>query len=84
MSRTLEFAYDDYVLSSLADLMGHTEDAQMFLSRSENYRNVIDAEGVCVGGGGRGGEWGGVWIGVMRESWPLLFGGHQLNMCDDR
>ncbi|CAE7484421.1 unnamed protein product, partial [Symbiodinium microadriaticum] len=45
-SRTLEFAYDDFVVSQFAALMGYDDDGDMFLARSENYRNVIDSEGV--------------------------------------
>jgi predicted alpha-1,2-mannosidase len=42
VSRTLDYAYDDFVLSLLAEALGHTEDAAKFAQRSQNYRKVID------------------------------------------
>lgn len=42
VSRTLEYAYDDFVLSQVARKLGHDADAEELLQRSRNYRNVID------------------------------------------
>ena len=42
VSRTLEYAYDDYALSLLASALGHEEDAADLLRRSGNWRNVFD------------------------------------------
>lgn len=42
VSRTLEYAYDDYALSLLARALGHTEEADDLLARSGNWRNVFD------------------------------------------
>lgn len=42
VSRSLEFAYDDWCISQMAQKLGHTADAQMFLQRSANYRNLYD------------------------------------------
>ncbi len=44
VSRTLEYAYDDYALSRVAEALGHKEDAELLAERSLNYRNVIDPE----------------------------------------
>ena len=41
VSRTLEYAYDDYVLSTVAERLGKTDDAKDLLSRARNYLNVI-------------------------------------------
>jgi len=41
-SRTLEYAYDDFVLSQVAAKLGHQEDYEVLAARSQNYRNVID------------------------------------------
>ena len=41
-SRTLEFAYDDWCVGQMAKAMGKTDDANFFLKRSQNYRNVWD------------------------------------------
>jgi predicted alpha-1,2-mannosidase len=43
VSRTLEYAYDDFVLGELAEALGKKEDAALFHRRGQNYRNVIDA-----------------------------------------
>lgn len=43
-SRTLEYAYDDFVLSRLAEALGKTDDAKVLLERSKNYRNVYNPE----------------------------------------
>jgi predicted alpha-1,2-mannosidase len=42
VSRTLEYAYDDWALSRMAGALGKTDDEQLFLARARNYRNVID------------------------------------------
>lgn len=42
VSRTLEYAYDDFVLSQVADKLGKAEDAEQLKKRALNYRNVID------------------------------------------
>jgi predicted alpha-1,2-mannosidase len=43
VSRTLEYAYDDYILSLLAAKWGHKADATLLAERAMNYRNVIDS-----------------------------------------
>ncbi len=42
VSRTLEYAFDDYCLSRLATLLGHRRDASRLTQRARNWRNVID------------------------------------------
>ncbi|MBS1855680.1 MAG: GH92 family glycosyl hydrolase [Acidobacteria bacterium] len=42
VSRTLEYAYDDFALSRMAEALGKSADAKVFLARAGNYRNVID------------------------------------------
>ena len=41
-SRTLEYAYDDFVLSQVAKSLGKTSDYEALARRSMNYKNVID------------------------------------------
>ena len=41
-SRTLEYAYDDFVLAQVAQSLGKTEDYQQLMQRAANYRHVID------------------------------------------
>ena len=43
VSRTLEYAYDDFVLSQVAEKLGKTADAASLRRRAMNYRNVIDS-----------------------------------------
>lgn len=42
VSRTLEYALDDYALSQFSKKLGKTEDYDILLNRSKNYINVID------------------------------------------
>lgn len=39
---TLEYAWDDFAMAQFAKKLGKQDDAQMFLKRAENYRNVFD------------------------------------------
>jgi predicted alpha-1,2-mannosidase len=43
VSRTQEYAYDDWAMAVLADAAGAKEDAVALRKRSGNYRNVLDA-----------------------------------------
>jgi len=42
ISKTLEYAYDDWCISEMARLLGHEADYQRFASRAQYYRNVFD------------------------------------------
>lgn len=42
LSRTLEYAFDDYCIAVMADSLGKKEIAEDFYKRSKNYRNVYD------------------------------------------
>lgn len=42
VSRTLEYAYDDYALAQIAKKMGKNDDYEYFMKRSQNFRNVFD------------------------------------------
>ena len=42
VSRTLEYAYDDWCLSQMALALNKKKDYKMLIKRSENYRNVIN------------------------------------------
>jgi len=44
VSRTLEFAYDDFCVAQVAKIAGKEEDAKFFLERSDNYKNVFNPE----------------------------------------
>lgn len=42
VSRTLEYAYDDFVLAQVAKALDKPEDYRILMQRAANYRNVID------------------------------------------
>ena len=42
MSKTLEYAYDDYCVARMAEKLGKTDIAEEFYKRSRNYRNLYN------------------------------------------
>jgi predicted alpha-1,2-mannosidase len=42
VSRTMEYAYDDFALAQIAKKMGKEDDYNYYMKRSQNYRNVFD------------------------------------------
>lgn len=44
VSKTLEYAYDDWTIAEMAKAMGKTEDYKYFSERAQNYKNVFDPE----------------------------------------
>lgn len=44
VSKTLEYAYDDWAIAQAAKKLGKTEIYNEFIKRSENYKNVYDAK----------------------------------------
>ncbi len=44
VSRTVEFAHDDYALARLAELLGHQADAEMFDQRARSFQNLFHPE----------------------------------------
>ncbi len=57
VSKTLEYAYDDWCIAQAAKLLGHDEDYEFFLARSRNYRNLIDPETKYMRGRDSDGNW---------------------------
>lgn len=57
VSRTLEYAYDDYVSAQFAAALGHAEDAEVLRKRSANWRNVFDPSTGFVRGRHANGQW---------------------------
>jgi predicted alpha-1,2-mannosidase len=43
VSRTLEYAYNDWCVAQLAKALGKTADYELFMKRAANYKNVMDA-----------------------------------------
>lgn len=44
LSKTLEYAYDDYCIARMAEKLGDKEVADEFYKRSQNYRNVYNPQ----------------------------------------
>ena len=44
VSKTLEYAYDDWTIAEMARALGKNEDAQEFSRRAQQWRNVYDPE----------------------------------------
>jgi len=44
VSRTLEFAYDDYCVAQIAKALGKKEDYNNFINRSRSYENIYNKE----------------------------------------
>ncbi len=44
VSRTLEYAYDDWCIAQMARLIGRTEDFNRFIRRAQTYQNVFDVK----------------------------------------
>ena len=59
VSRTLEYAYDDWCIARMAQLLGHKEDASLFYRRAANYRNVFDTTTGFMRGRKEDGTWRG-------------------------
>lgn len=57
VSRTLEYAFDDYVLSQVAKKLGKTEDYNALIKRAKNYQHVIDPETGYARGRYADGQW---------------------------
>ena len=57
VSRTLEYAYNDFTIGLLAHALGKDADAEEFLKRAMYYRNIIDPETGISRGRYRDGSW---------------------------
>lgn len=56
-SRTLEYAYDDFVLAQVARKLGKAEDYEILKKRAYNYKNVFDPQSGYVRGRHQDGAW---------------------------
>lgn len=50
VSRTLEYAYDDFCVAQMAKALGKTDDYKALMVRSENWRNVLNPQTGYVDG----------------------------------
>ena len=57
VSKTLEYAYDDFCIAQAAKALGKQADYEYFMKRSKNYQNLIDPETKYMRGRDMKGEW---------------------------
>jgi len=57
VSKTLEYSYDDWAVAHLAGAAGASEDKELLLKRSRNYKNVFDPSIQFMRGKLRSGAW---------------------------
>jgi len=57
VSKTLEYAYDDYSLAQIAKKLGDSSNYYILMSRSKNYKNVFDPATRFMRGRLENGDW---------------------------
>ncbi|WP_339736520.1 GH92 family glycosyl hydrolase [uncultured Sunxiuqinia sp.] len=57
VTKTLEYAYDDYSLALLAKELNREEDYQMLMKRTSNYKNLFDPSTGLMRGRLENGDW---------------------------
>jgi len=57
VSKTLEYAYDDYSLAQIAKKLGDSANYRILMSRSKNYKNMFDPATRFMRGRLENGEW---------------------------
>ena len=57
VSKTLEYAYDDWCIAQVAKKLGKEDDYRFFVNRSANYKNLIDPETKYMRGRDSQGNW---------------------------
>ncbi len=57
VSKTLEYAYDDYTIAQMAKALGKMDDYKYFMSRADNYKNIYDETTGFMRGRDSKGNW---------------------------
>jgi predicted alpha-1,2-mannosidase len=57
VTKTLEYAYDDYAVAQLAKALGDTANYRMLMGRTGNYKNVFDPSTRFMRGRLENGDW---------------------------
>ncbi|KAJ2924654.1 hypothetical protein H1R20_g12427, partial [Candolleomyces eurysporus] len=50
VSRTLEYAFDDFAIAQVAKVLGNSEDAEKYMKRAQNFLNVWNPDVTVPGG----------------------------------
>ena len=74
VSRTLEFAYDDFCVAKMAKELGKKDDYELFINRSMNYKNVFDKSTGFMRGRKQDGSW-------IEPFSPIEWGGSYTEGC---
>jgi len=69
VSRTLEYAYDDYALSTMAKRLRKTKDFEILTQRAKNYQMVFDKHVGMVRGRYADGQWYSPFLADHREKY---------------
>ena len=69
VSRTLEYAYDDFAISALARALGREDLAAAFTKRAANWQNVFDRSVGFVRGRHADGRWVGTFDPAAEQPW---------------
>lgn len=48
VSKTLEYAYDDWCIAQMAAILGHSDDYQYFMMRSQNWKNLFNGKNTFI------------------------------------
>ncbi len=57
VTKTLEYAYDDYAVALLAKELGDKDNFEMLMKRTKNYKNLFDSSTGLMRGKLNNGEW---------------------------
>ena len=57
VSKTLEYAYDDYCIAQMARSLGKTDDFEYFMKRAKSYKNLFDPAWNLMRGRDSEGRW---------------------------
>jgi len=57
VSKTLEYAHDDFCIAQLAKTLGKTEDYAYFMKRAMSYKNLFDKSNMLMRGRDSKGNW---------------------------
>jgi predicted alpha-1,2-mannosidase len=57
VSKTLEYAYDDYCIAQMAKSLGKLSDYEYFMKRAASYRNIFDGSFALMRGKDSQGRW---------------------------
>ncbi len=76
VSTTLEYAYNDWCVAEMANILGRKDDAEYFSKRARNYKNVFDPNVGFMRPRNSDGSW------AMHPFGPTISGQHSQFYCE--